>query len=398
MSTVKSILIDAEQYVQQLLLHELSSHHLYHNFEYALEIVEVCQEIGENSGLSKEERTDLALAAWFWVSGFTRDELTFYVHSATFARNFLESHAWDPIRIQGVEQLILNAGKGAEPHTDLERVFHDGRWSFLGRKRFFRRANLLRLEKENLEGKKYSLYDWQKYLLDLQLTTKFYTPYAQQKFASRRNKNIARQRKELLKAREQNIRLKTGKEFGRGVDTVYRVTLNNHISLSSIADGKANMIISINSVVISVIITGVTAGLSVAGIDIQTLSWVQNLNYVVPLGLLLLSSLTAIVFAVLSAIPKVSSDPLDEEKIKNHQASMLYFGNFIQMDRERFVDYLRDLKKDQEVLYDDLSRDLYNLGKVLMQKYTLLTYAYRIYVVGLVISVLTFVVLNIWMM
>jgi len=169
------------------------------------------------------------------------------------------------------------------------------------------------------------------------------------------------------------------------VDTIYRVTLRNHINLSSIADGKANMIISINTLVLSILITAGSAGFSLSKTSIQ-----ENLAYIIPVLILMLTSLLAITFAVFSAIPKVSGQDFTEEDVKQHKVSLLYFGNFLKLEKSEFVSYLRDLKEDQEVLYDDLSRDLYNLGLVLRKKYRLLTYAYRTFVGGLVLSFLVF--------
>ena len=70
----------------------------------------------------------------------------------------------------------------------------------------------------------------------------------------------------------------------------------------------------------------------------------------------------------------------------------MYFGNFLKIPKDEFVGYLRDLKEDQAILYDDLSRDLYNLGEVLQKKYRLLTYAYRVFVGGLALSFFAFLI------
>jgi hypothetical protein len=206
-------------------------------------------------------------------------------------------------------------------------------------------------------------------------------------YSKRKNKNIASQRESLIDARKIATRKKTGKDFGRGVDTIYRVTLRNHINLSSIADGKANMIISINTLVLSILITATSAGFG-----FSEDYFIQNRRFIFPVLLLMLTSLLAITFAVFSAIPKVSGQEFTEEDVKSHKVSLLYFGNFLKIPKEEFVGYLRDLKHDQEVLYDDLSRDLYNLGAVLSKKYRLLTIYYRLFVGGLGLSFLVFII------
>ncbi len=385
--TTNLITEQARDYVQSQMLEKLSPNFVFHNFEHTEELTEVCASLSEAAGLPEEERTVLLLAATFLDAGYTRQTEAFQDASAEMAAEYLKQQGRGVEEIQAVTALLQHFAR-KEPASTLAKMLHDAYWSFLGRKRFFRRGDLLRLEWEAVKGETYSLYEWNEKLLDIQLETKYYTPWAQEAFTKRRNKNIADQREEIAKAHRQTVRKKTGKDFGRGVDTIYRVTLRNHINLSSIADGKANMIISINTLVLSILLTAGSASFSLA-----TFSNTDNLFFIIPVILLMLSSLAAIVFAVFSAIPQTAGVEFTREDVKQHRVSLLYFGNFLKLERDEFIEYLRDLKEDQEVLYDDLSRDLYNLGAVLKRKYRLLTIAYRIFVAGLVISVSVFLVM-----
>ncbi len=225
-------------------------------------------------------------------------------------------------------------------------------------------------------------------MLDKLVTQKFYTAAGQDRFTGRLVKNIARQRDLTNQAQTKTTRKKTGKDFGRGVDTLYRVTLRNHINLSRIADGKANMIISINTVVLSIIITAGAFGFSLEQFSIQA-----SLTYIIPVLMLMATALATIVIAVLSAIPKVVTDDFTIEDVKAHKVSILFFGNFLRLSKDDFVEHLRELKRDEEVLYDDLSRDLYNLGAVLQRKYRLLSISYRVFIAGMILSFLAFVIL-----
>lgn len=374
-----------ESYVRKELLTHLPSTYLFHNFEHAREVVGVVQKLAKSSDLSSSEREDLVLAAWFHDLGYIRQRKQHQQASAALARQFLEDKGYEEERIVRIEQLIQSSQATEEPGDLSERILHDARWSFLGRKRFFRKGRLLLLENEQVDGLSYTQQERQKILLDLQLETPFYTPWANERYYARRVKNISSQRENFLKAQEKTRRRKTGKNFGRGIDTLYRITLRNHINLSSIADGKANMIISINTLVLSILVTAGTAGLSM-----ENLTMASSFYIVAPIIVLMFSSLLAIIFAVLSAIPKVEGTNFAEQDIKQHKVSLLFFGNFLQLDKEKYVDHLRVLKKDQELLYDDLTRDLYNLGKVLKKKYTLLTIAYRIFMGGLITTVVVF--------
>ncbi|MDX1629635.1 MAG: DUF5706 domain-containing protein, partial [Fulvivirga sp.] len=205
-------------------------------------------------------------------------------------------------------------------------------------------------------------------------------------YNKRRVKNIKKQRKHIVKAKKVTTRQKTGKDLGRGIDTLYRANYRNHINLSAIADGKANMMISINTIMISVIVT-----LSGASLSISKSYIIENLRFTVPIFILLLGSLASVVFAVLSARPKITTKEIKKEQIKKNKISLLYFGNFLNIPKKQFVSYLNNLKADQERLYDSMSIDLYNLGQVLNEKYRLLTISYNIFMIGLTLTVIAFI-------
>lgn len=387
MNTPEDILPAADAYVQAYLQEHLPSSFLFHNYEHAIEVVEVCKKLAKAAALDKKKKDYLLLAAWFQDTGYTKGEENHEANSVNIAQAFLEKQGWTAENIKVVEQLIMSTKKGAALATDLEKILYDANWSFLGRKRFFDRSKLLRLEIEQLQNSRFSAKGWNKFLLDLQLETGYKTPWGQSFYLSRKRKNLSVQAENHRKAKEKTVRNKTGKNFGRGIDTLYRITLRNHLNLSSIADGKANMIISINTLVLSILITAGTALFSMG--DQGMIQW--NIIIIAPIGILMLSSLAAIVFAILSAMPKVEGARFTMEEVKNHKVSLLFFGNFLQLDRNAYVQFLRNLKKDQELIYDDLSRDLYNLGQILQKKYRLLTIAYRIFMAGLLLSVLVFV-------
>ncbi|MEL7378080.1 MAG: Pycsar system effector family protein, partial [Bacteroidota bacterium] len=109
---------------------------------------------------------------------------------------------------------------------------------------------------------------------------------------------------------------------------------------------------------------------------------------------LLLSSLVAVIFAVFSARPNVTEYRVKKAKklINNPDASLLYFGNFLKLEKAEFIKYLDKMKYNQDELYKDLARDLYDLGQVLHKKYFLLTISYNTFVGGLALSVILFLV------
>ncbi len=165
----------------------------------------------------------------------------------------------------------------------------------------------------------------------------------------------------------------------RGISDMFRTTYRTHISLSGIADNKSNMMISINGIIISIIIASISP-------KIDSNPWL-----LIPTAVLLLTCLGSMVYAVLSARPRVSKEVVSLEDVRENRANILFFGNFYTMPREDYVEGLEELMVDSNRLYDNMARDIHGLGVVLAKKYTLLRVSYNIFMIGLVLSVLSFI-------
>jgi hypothetical protein len=167
-----------------------------------------------------------------------------------------------------------------------------------------------------------------------------------------------------------------------GVQTFFRTNYRNHINLSAIADNKANIMISVNAILISVLIS------------IISYKNITETNPMVlmPVVIFLVTGLSSLIFAVLSARPKVTSlhgvDVQPEEARRN----IVFFGNFVRMDVEAYEEALDAVFRDSELLYGNMTRDLYHLGKVLDKKYRYLTVSYNIFMIGFVATVVTFMI------
>lgn len=379
-----AILTNAASYVRHWYQREMPNAFVFHNFHHTQEVVNAVQKLAQREKLPAGEAEAISLAAWFQYAGLAIDEENFRTHSAQIADVFLRKEAYDQNLREQVIDLIR---KGDQPASLSEQILYDATHLYLAGKDFFTRTKLLRVEREELSGRPFTEKAWADYLLNLLLHHNYYTPWVQNKYGRRKLDHLASQKKKGLKAREKTLKKKTGKYIGRGVDTLYRTGFRNHINLSQIADGKANMMISINTIVLSILIAVSGAGLS--SVDNFFL---KDFYYILPVIMLIVSSLIALIFAVFSAKPTITANKLQKASSLPPDVSMLYFGNFLQMGKEDFVEYLDRLKTDQNRLYDDLARDLYNLGLVLQKKYRLLSISYNIFVGGLVFSVVAFLI------
>jgi len=164
----------------------------------------------------------------------------------------------------------------------------------------------------------------------------------------------------------------------RAVDTFLKTTTRNHMQLSSMADSKAHILLSINSIIISILI-------SMVGKKLE-----QNSYLIIPTALLLCTCLVSIVFSVLATQPKVSTGMFTREQVLSKDANLLFFGNFYKMDLKTFNWAVREVMNDNDYLYNSMTRDIYCLGKVLAVKYRYLNIGYKVFMFGLIASVLAF--------
>jgi len=219
----------------------------------------------------------------------------------------------------------------------------------------------------------------------------FYTDYAKENWQPVKDRNIFLLQKEIQKLTEgddsstkSNIKKKKLEKLERperGIDTMFRITLNNHTRLSEIADSKANILLSVNAIIISISLSTLIPKLDSPG----------NAHLVIPTFTLLMFSVISIIFAIMSTRPKVTTGTFTRKDIEDKKVNLLFFGNFHQMPIEEYEWAVNELMKDREYLYNSMIKDLYYLGLVLDRKYKLLRITYTIFMIGIICSVFAFV-------
>jgi hypothetical protein len=173
---------------------------------------------------------------------------------------------------------------------------------------------------------------------------------------------------------------KKGLGTSRGIETMFRTSYRVHQDLVGLADAKANIMISVNGLIISIILATVSP--RIGSIPLLML----------PVSVLLIGCLVALVYAVLAARPRVSNTPLTLDDITRNDANILFFGNFVNLSEDDFVEGMRNLMMTPDHLYVNMVRDLYGLGQVLKKKFQLLRISYTVFMFALVAGVLLFLV------
>ena len=110
---------------------------------------------------------------------------------------------------------------------------------------------------------------------------------------------------------------KKQKKPERGIETMFRVASANQQRLSEMADNKAHIMITVNAIILSVIISVLIGRIE------------EYSQLTIPTIFLLIINVMTLVFAVLATRPAVSGGIQMSEKSAIKKSNMLYFGNFI---------------------------------------------------------------------
>jgi hypothetical protein len=159
--------------------------------------------------------------------------------------------------------------------------------------------------------------------------------------------------------------------FARDTVNALRTVQQLTLSLSQMADQKASILMGATFVVFSISISRALDG---------HLPW--------SLGLLALFCFLSALCAVLAVMPSLPGEPPPPER-----RNLLFFGHFAPMGEEEWTSAMLDRLQSDETLYRTMLRDMYQNGQVLYRrKYKYLGYAYRVFVVGLVLTLASFVI------
>jgi predicted metal-dependent HD superfamily phosphohydrolase len=389
------ILKKTEEFVFELFKAADTSRLLYHNFIHTNNVVLACKEIGEGSNVSEEELEVLTLSAWFHDVGYLTSCENHEEIGVKCALEFLTKEAYPVKNIERIVGCIMATKMGVTPETLLQEIICDADMRGLSSDAYTNRSKLLReeclfykgeafigkeeewLEKEIIFLSKHSYY------------TKFavlnYTPNKLQnilarkaEFEKQKGKSGDQDKKNKLKEKELKLKIEKSEIPEKGIETMFRTALKNHMELSAIADNKANMMLSVSALVLSIVISSLASKLD------------KHSELIVPTIFIVLVCLVTIVLATLSTRPKITGGKFSTEDVKNRKANLLFFGNFHKMKVDDYEWGMKELMKDKDYLYGALIRDLHSLGIVLARKYQFLRLCYLIFMYGMIIAVIAF--------
>lgn len=387
----------AASFVRQYMQEHRNPALLYHNMVHTESVAAVAHKVGLHYKLSDRELCTVVTAAWFHDIGYPTDPLHHEEIGADMAAHFLTGMNAEKEMIEGVRKCILATHIPQHATNLLEQIVCDADLSHLGTDDFAERNKLLRREMEQLHHTKIDKETWWKTSIEFLEKHRYYTGYCRENLEKQKQRNIKRLKQKVERlsppvnpltsligspavgaVEKKDKDDKKADRPDRTIETMFRITSTNSQRLSDQADSKAHILISVNSIIISVLLS-----VFVRHMD-------EHTNLTVPLIMLLSINLLTIVFSILATRPNIPDGMFDPEELERKKVNLLFFGNFYRMSFENYTKGMFKVMDDAYFLKLSLLRDIYNQGVVLGRKYRLLKTAYNIFMYGMVVSVIVF--------
>ncbi|MEJ2905529.1 Pycsar system effector family protein [Pedobacter panaciterrae] len=370
---------------------------IYHNLHHTEQVVENVVRIANHYQLSDQDFFIVVAASWFHDMGYFFDCTQHEIKGADLANDFLSDKDVSPEVIDQVKGCIMATKMPQNPEGLLQQIVCDADLFHLGSDRFKERNRLMRKEAEAFVKHKIDKTNWRIKTIALFKAHHYHTEFCQQLLNAKKAENLAELENKLIK--EQNVditgvsKIEDSKEKetkgdkknksdkpGRGIETMFRITSTNHQRLSDMADNKAHIMISTNSIILSVILSVLLRKLE------------DNPHLIIPTLLLLIICVVTMVFSILATRPSIPTGVFTPDDIKEKRVNLLFFGNFYRMSLPDYESGMIKMMDDRDFLYGSLIKDVYAQGVVLGRKYRLLRIAYNVFMFGIVAAVLAFII------
>jgi predicted metal-dependent HD superfamily phosphohydrolase len=385
MGKINDLLIaDSENYISALLAEKLPENIIFHNFNHAIQVKKYAETIGEQAGLTADEMNILRISALFHDAGYVNSFEKYNEESIAIASAFLAEHKVDPLTIDHISEIIGATRLPQEPKDKIAEVLCDADMMYIASESCIEQFDLLNDENAMSKPKHGKRPAIEKGSIDFFTSHTYFTEYGKTILQPKKEAAVKRiserlNRRKRLESKKENPE-KNKIAYSRGVESMFRITARNQINLNSIADNKSNILISVNAIIISIIITMLAGNIGNMSKDI------------LPILVFLVICLITIIIAILSTRPNLITSKFTGEDIKNKKVDLIFFGNFIKIEYDDYVKALKDMMKDEEYLYSTLIKNQYALGKILAKKFRLIKIAYNVFMIGIIITVVVFLV------
>ena len=386
----------ASQYVFDLFKERLPEYLVYHTHSHSEMVAETARKIGKGMKLGEEGVEVVALAGWMHDLGYTEMYRGHEEISMKLATEFLESEGYPQEKIELVRGCIRATIVPQQPQNLLEEIVADADLSGLGRRSFFEKSELLRIEWEKSLGRIYTDEEWAAQNLDFLTGHRYFTRFAQEEYQRQREENIRLLHKKIRKTispkdeaaiakvevQREKLARATEKDSKseKSAEMVFRSLTQNYVAASESVDRKASVLFVANALVIASILT--------------LTPWIFGEKLTVTLPICLLFCI--VILSVLSLVPvmrtRSSGGFTSRESIENRQANLLSSANSFNMDLDEFQWGIREMISDKDFIYSSMIRESHERARIVEEKKNRLRLSYNLFCYGLLLCSLVFVI------
>lgn len=403
----QSLLQETERFVTHFFATRISPAFLFHNIDHTKDVVKAATFLADYYQIPADDRQVVLLAAWFHDTGYSSGSARSHEKiSKEVAADFLQQHQVDAATIEKVGNCIMATQWPQCPVNLTEQILCDADLFHLGTDAFEEKNKQLRKELNTLFDKKLSKKEWREKNIVFLQQHRYFTDYGRKNLQPVKQQHLQElldknkdndQQEEAPAAAPKPLAIKQEDPIGqvdvkaaakenkekisrteRGIATMFRIMSENHVNLSQMADSKANIMISVNTIVMSIMVSVLLGKLQFYP------------QFITPTIILLVVCLSAVVYAILATRPNITKGTFTEEDIKNKKVNLLFFGNFYNMSLHEYDWAMKEMMKDSEYLNSSMIKDIYFLGVVLARKYKFLRISYNIFMFGLIIAIIAF--------
>jgi len=385
------IITAAEDYVRHIFEEKIPSDvYTYHNWTHTVQVRDEVLLLARQEGVTNGELEMLSLATLFHDIGFSETYVGHEEVGIRMIREFLTRWNYPEEKVKIIVGMIEATKMETKPRNPLEALVKDADTSSLGKSYFQIYTNSLRKELNVLQNALISKKDWNRENLRFLDEHIYYSEAGRSRYSEMKAENMRLLSEEMdLDEKHDSKGKKKDKEKddlsktianSKSAQTQFKTALRNHIDLSSIADNKANMMLSVNALII-------TFALPLLGKEVA-----NNKALLIPMILLLVVCLTSMIFATLATRPIPMKGYSSMESILAKKSNLFFFGNYYRMSFEEYEQGMMATISDTDILDSTIMRDLFFLGKTIGFKFVYLRRCYTIFMYGLILAVLSFVI------
>lgn len=394
MELTTELLRETALFIRDYYNNHFNDKYSFHNYERTVNIVRTSDALAGRQQLDDRGLKINHLAAWFLELGYSRDYNDPQQASLVIAREYFKTTGAGDREMKQIEEAILSTRIPQQPVSVQSQVLCDASMYHLGTKGAFKQMESLRAERAAVEQKEFTDDEWLEQNARMIGDHFYFTAGARDLFQKRKEKLLSQFLKKIKEGKDLRIGTPAaGDNAGetaaiiddikleRGVETFFRITERRHMELSKNAHDKASLLISVNSIVISIVLSVLFTKLE------------DNKHLLLPTLFLVITCTTTIIFAILSTRPKIIDGNTKGTPAEvPPEMNILFFGDFSKLTLAEYKKEMKATYKNRTDLYDSITKDIYYQGIILGWKYRYIKISYNIFMYGFIITILSFII------